>query len=88
MSCQCGGPTAASCQLVFVCWFIFMSQLLQLFTDICVEDPCLMGDVCVAFGNQQSAAGGEEGKNPKEQKQQRLQAWCDVLQVKCCSATH
>ena len=43
-----------------------------------------MGEVCVALGNQQSAAGGEERKNPKEQKQLRLQAWCNVLQVKCC----
>ena len=46
-----------------------------------------MGEVCVALGNQQSAAGGEEGKNPKEQKQLRLQAWCNVLQVKCSRLT-
>jgi len=53
----------------------------HLFTDVCAEDPYLLGKVCVAFGNRQSAARGDEGSNPKEQKQQRLQAWCNVLQL-------
>jgi len=53
-----------------------------------VENPYLLGKVCVALGNRQSAARGEEGSNPKEQKQQRLQAWCNVLQVKSISCLH
>ncbi len=62
--------------LIFMC----VCLNLQLFTDVCVEDPHLLCDVCLSLGNQ--PAGLESGEmDDKQKKQLKVQAWTDLLQV-------
>ena len=57
---------------------------MQLFTDVCAEDPHFLASVLVSLGNQ-SVGGAEADKEKvggaKEQRQQLLQTWADMLQV-------
>lgn len=52
----------------------------QLFADTYAEDPHFLSEVLVALGNQK-VGGDQEYLGAKEQKQQKLQAWADMLQV-------
>ena len=68
---------AESCMNTTVTSFNFV---IQLFADVCVEDPRLLVELCVANGNRVVAAE-ETRSNPSELRQKRIQAWTDVLQV-------
>ena len=55
---------------------------MQLFTDVCAEDPHFLASVLVSLGNQPvGGADQEKGGGAKEQRQHVLQTWADMLQV-------